>query len=416
MTFEPVQRLRVFYVPHPKRRRSVGTLIQVRGELLFEWDEAFLQSGLELSPLRLPARRGVVRAPAEPFEGLPGVFADSLPDGWGRLLQERRAQSAGLPPGRLGPLDRLALVGRLGMGALTYEPELGIEPPSVVDLPRLEVEVARVLDGRRSGELEELLALGGSPQGARPKVLAQVSGDDLVVIGDAAPRAGFTPVLVKFRSKDDDDHAGTLEHAYVRMAHAAGVDVPRTWMLGRSRRHPGFFAIERFDRVGDTRVHLHTFAGLVHARHDAPSVGYRELLQTTLTLTRDQAAVTEVFRRACFNVFAHNRDDHAKNHSFLMNERGRWTPSPAYDLTFSRGPGGEHALAIGNEGASPGVEQLQALGDEFGVRRVASLISDVAAAVREFESFAADAGVPRGLARRVAAALPVPRLRKRLSR
>jgi serine/threonine-protein kinase HipA len=191
------------------------------------------------------------------------------------------------------------------------------------------------------------------------------------------------------------------------MARAAGIDVPETRMLGRTRRSPGFFASRRFDRRDGHRVHLHTLSGLLHAPHTYPSLTYRDLLLATRRLTRNEADVSEMFRRACFNVFAHNRDDHTKNFAFLMSEDGRWRVSPAYDLTLSSGPGGEHTLLVGGEGRSPGVEHLQELAAESGIKRPRRIIDEVRTALSGFRRFAADAGLPKRVSERVAKTIGV---------
>lgn len=404
MNLTPVRRLAVFYEPEEDAPIKVGRLATKDGAILFEYDGEFLNRGLELSPFKLPLAPGVAEGRRDVFDGLMGVFEDSLPDGWGRLLIDRRAARAGLPPSALGPLDRLALVGARAMGALVYEPEVALEPPSVVRLADIEADAEAVLADAAGPDLDRLIALGGSPQGARPKALVQVGRDGSVVFGDRRHRAGCTPYLVKFRSRDDEPHAGTLEHAYMLMAAAAGLEVPPTRMLGRTRRHPGYFAIERFDRVGRTKLHQHTAAGLLHAPHWYPSMTYRDLLLATRRLTRNEAAVAELFRRACFNVFAHNRDDHTRNFAFLMDARGGWRPSPAYDLTFSRGPGGEHAMLIG-DGVEPGLADLRALADQLELRRTGSIIEQVRAAIDEFARHADEAGLPARVRDRVAAVI-----------
>jgi serine/threonine-protein kinase HipA len=403
----PVRRLAVLYEPEEGRRVKVGRLATKDREILFEYDTAFLDLGLELSPFRLPLRPGVVVGEPALWAGIMGLFEDSLPDGWGRLLIDRRAARAGLSPAALGPLDRLSLIGARAMGALIYQPEVDLAPPTVVSLPVIAADVAAVLHDAKGPDLDRLIALGGSPQGARPKVLVQVAGDGTVVYGDSRSHPGCTPYLVKLRARDDDAHAGTLEHAYTRMAARAGIDAPATTMLGRTRKHPGYFAIERFDRDGARKVHMHTLSGLLHAPHTYPSTTYGDLLLATRRLTRDEAAVTEIFRRACFNVFAHNRDDHTRNFAFLMSERGEWRPSPAYDLTFSLGPGGEHAMLVARAGANPTEQDLLELARSVDLRRPRPIIEQVRAAVDRFPHHADEVGLPRRVRDAVAKALGV---------
>jgi serine/threonine-protein kinase HipA len=410
MTIRPVQLLSVFYEPEQGRRHKVGRLATKDRQILFEYDPGFIDRGLELSPFKLPLRPGVVVGDPALFHGLMGLFEDSLPDGWGRLLIDRRAAKAGLRVAALGPLDRLALVGGRAMGALVYEPEVELEPPTVVSLPEIAAEVDAVLHDVTGPDLDKLIALGGSPQGARPKALVQIDDrDGTVVYGDRLHRAGCTPYLVKFRARDDDRHAGTLEHVYMRLAADAGIAVARTRMLGRTRAHPGYLAVQRFDRDGTRKRHMHTLAGLLHAPHVYSSVTYRDLLLATRRLTRDESSVAEMFRRACFNVFSHNRDDHTRNFAFLLDERGAWRPTPAYDLTFSPGPGGEHSMLVGTEGANPTEADLRELAASVDLKRPDAIIEAARAAVRGFPRRADQAGLPRKVTDEVWSAIE-PRL------
>jgi serine/threonine-protein kinase HipA len=147
---------------------------------------------------------------------------------------------------------------------------------------------------------------------------------------------------------------------------------------------------------------------LLHLPHGYPALDYADLLKVTRELTRDEAAVTEMFRRACFNVFAHNRDDHSRNFAFLMDEAGAWRPSPAYDLTFAQGPGGEHTMLVAGEGRAPGTEHLAALAARVDVKNRSEIIDEVRAVIRRFKRFADKAGVPARLRDRTAQALAVP--------
>ncbi len=407
MKLEPARVISVFFEPEKGLRLHVGRLALKNQQLLFEYDADFVERGLELSPFKLPLAPGVVTGDPTKFDGLMGVFDDSLPDGWGRLLIDRRAAKAGIPPEALSPLDRLLLVGHRAMGALVYEPQVELELPAVVQLPELEADTQAVLKGVSAVDLDRLVALGGSPQGARPKVLVQLSTDGTVVVGDSEPRPGFEAWLVKFRSRDDDQHAASLEHAYLLMASAAGIEVPASRLLGRTSRHPGFFAVRRFDRAGNKKLHLHTLAGLLNAPLRSAALTYRDVLKTARALTRNEGDVLELFRRACFNVLAHNRDDHARNFAFLMNARGTWRVSPAYDLTYSHGPGGEHTMLIDTEGANPTRAHLEKLAASVGLRRTADVIDEVRAAVSKFHRFADEAGVARSRAREVGRALGV---------
>jgi len=284
MTFEPVTQLRVSFAA---RGQVVGRLATRDGRIWFEYDPSFLTSGLQLSPFGLPLRPGAVEGPRAPFSGLHGLFDDSLPDGWGRLLLEREMERLGVGRARLRPLDRLAWIGRRGMGALAYEPVIeGPRPPATVDLSRLAHHALEVLEGEADALIPELLAVGGSPGGARPKALVWLGEDDVAIHGrEDASREAW---LVKFRSGDDGVDAGAVEFAYLELARRAGLDVPEARLFGGMEGEPGFVGVRRFDRrEGGARVHTHTFCGggkLAHHREGGShSEGTLGLLGTRRT-------------------------------------------------------------------------------------------------------------------------------------
>ena len=361
---------------------------------LFEYAPEFLAAGLPLSPLRLPLKPGVQTAPREPFAGMFGVFADSLPESYGRLMLDRRLRSVGRDPGAMTSLDRLALVGESGFGALRFLPadDLVDGDLPMPDLDRLQAEALAVIAGEPSDMLGALQRLGGSAGGARPKAQVWLGENDASLSTSQAP--GLDPWLVKFRAPGDPEDVGVLEAAYNAMASAADIEVA-PWRLLPSRTGPGHFASQRFDRDADGPLHLHSLAGLLEADPDGASVSYREYLRATQYLTRDVREVEAAFRRMAFNVIAHNRDDHARNHAFLMNASGEWRLAPAFDLTFSPGPGGEHYLAIDGEGRRPTRMHLLAEGASAGLpaKRLATILEQVAAAVAQWSRLAAAAGM-----------------------
>lgn len=408
MSFRPVEQLRVSLALETGTR-PVGRLALVQRRLLFEYDPSFLASPLPISPFYLAPRTGVFEEHRRVFDGLFGLFHDSLPDGWGRLLLDREMDRLGVGRERLGPLDRLAWVGARGWGALVYEPAHEVDaPPTLVDLVALAAESKAVLEGSAREVFPMLLALGGSSGGARPKVLLGYrESDDTLRAGRATLPKGYVPVLVKFASREDPADIGAVELAYNRMASLAGLLVARSWLLGAAGRHRGYFATERFDRPGRARVHAHSLSGLVHAHHAVPSTDYESLLRVTRLLTRDQRAVERVYRQMVFNVVAHNRDDHARNFAFLMDPDGTWRPSPAYDLTFSPGPGGEHWMTVAGEGGQPTRTHLIEVARRADVPAptAAQVIDEVREAVSRWDAVARDVGVGPASRRRVKEAL-----------
>ena len=324
--------------------QTVGRLGHRDRIVYLEYDDSFLTSGLELSPIRHAATRGLVRPyDASVFGGLHGVFNDSLPDGWGRLLVDRRARELGIDPATLTPLDRLACVGDQGIGALCYAPAADVwdATDSALDLDRLATNAHRVLTGDVSTVVSELGRVGGSPGGARPKALVAVNEQGDAVHGTEASASGYAHYLVKFRGDDDPEDAAQIEQAYATMARAAGVRMPETRLMAGGRGHH-YFATRRFDREGVKRLHAHSASGLLYADFRLPSLGYKDLVALTRAVTRDRREGRAMFALATFNVLSHNRDDHARQFTFLMSRDGKWRLAPAYDLTFATGPGGEH--------------------------------------------------------------------------
>ena len=405
MAFSPTELLTV-HLDARGQRRKVGRLAFKDRRVLFEYDASFIASGIEISPIKLPLRPGVFTADTTIFDGLFGVFNDSLPDGWGRLLLDRTVEKHGIYRGQLNPLDRLAYVGRHGMGALSYEPELGFENPddAPLALDKLAEEAAAVLEGEGEAVLEELLRLNGSSSGARPKIVAQVSADKKRIIhGRQELQPGFAHWMIKFPSSQDAKDVGAIEYAYSLMAKDAGVEMPETHLF-RTKRNK-YFGTKRFDRDGDARIHMHSLGGLIHADHRSPSLDYDTVLRVTLALTRNIQDAEKAYALACFNVLAHNRDDHVKNFSFLLNARNEWKFAPAYDLVFSYGPGGEQSMLVMGEGRNPGMAQLQALGKQHGIKNALEILEKVKRAVAAWPRYAKQAEVSRKSTKEIAAKL-----------
>ncbi len=377
---------------------SVGRLASRDHKTYFEYDASYLKSGLEISPLRLPLKPGLSSFDYTLFEGLPGVFNDSLPDGWGRLLFDRALRSRGVLPSSISALDRLAHVGAHGMGALVYEPDHSqVEADGLLSLDKLAEQAQDVMDGRSEDVIQLLLDLNGSSAGARPKALIGVEkGRQRISHGVSDLPEGYEPWLVKFANTQDGADAGAIEYVYAQMAKEAGIHMPDVHLFP-ARQGAGYFAIKRFDRDGQKRFHMHTACGLLHSDFRIPSLDYEDLLALTGILTRDVREVEKMFRLAVFNVMAHNRDDHAKNFSFLMNKEGQWKLSPAYDLTFSSGPRMEQSTSVMGEGKNPGVIHLKKLGEGAGLpaTQIAAIIEQTQAALGGWFAKAKEYGVSK---------------------
>ncbi len=391
-----------------KTPRTVGHLLDDAGRIHFQYADDFLGGGVQLSPFKLPLGPGVRSDGLPDFHGLHGLFYDSLPDGWGLLLMHRRMRALGVNPDRISVLAWLRYLGTRAMGALTYHPAEGPDADTALEvgLNTLANEALAVHEGRVEEVLPELELAGGSPGGARPKVLVALGPKGRLLAGTAATPKGFRQWLVKFAAKDELAGASALEELYARMARASGLRMPKTQLL-RLERGRQCFATERFDRTPNGRVHVHTLSGLLHASHRLPSLDYAALLQVSGALTRSQGEVIEAFRRLCFNVLACNRDDHGKNFSFLMTEDGEWRLSPAYDLTYSEGLRGHHTTSIRGQTRTIRREDALALALEQGISRAQALkvMNQVESGVARFSTLARALEVPKKTAERVAARL-----------
>jgi serine/threonine-protein kinase HipA len=406
-----MKKLEVRFTRSPGDSLHVGTLAEDRGRAYFEYAPGFLTAGLNLSPFRLPFEAGLFEHADRAFGPLPGLFDDSLPDGWGLLLMDRHFRSRGLNLAEISPLDRLSWLGTKTMGALTYHPPTNREniDASVFDLHDLARQSQELLAGSAVDVLPQLLRAGGSPGGARPKVLVGFDPNaGRILSGEDDLPDGVEHWIVKFAAKDDTPDAGTIEYAYALMAVAAGIDMPPTRLFETSEGDC-FFGVKRFDRDGNRRYHVHTFGNLIQSNFRIPSADYADLLKATSLLTRNHQDVLRAFRRMAFNVLAHNRDDHVKNFAFILDDAtGDWSLSPAYDLLFTPGPGGEHTLSLAGEGKNPGRAHMLRLAEQADVskREAGGIIEQVQASVARWKDYAAQAGVSRGSVRRIAQSLP----------
>jgi len=379
--------------------RRVGTLSAgARGTVHFEYSSAWLATGFDLSPKSSLQFTPVLQQETDPlFKGLHGVFADSLPDGWGHLLMDKALrQQQGWHPSEITPLDRLSYMGSRGMGALTYAPEMEeVTGNTSVDLGALALAAANFTSGQDDDVLRELMLLGGSPGGARPKVVLArnaVTGESISGFSELPP--DYEHWLVKFRAQPDPMDAGRAEYVYARMATLAGLDMPSTDLIEVKvdRQLESFFAVKRFDRVGDRAVHMLSMSGYLNASHRLPSIGYETILSATWRITQSTEEVAKAFRLMVFNVLACNRDDHAKNFAFLHD--GSWRLSPAFDLTMSAGPGGEHSSDINGSG-NPTRKDIMAIAGMFHITDAERIVEEVRDAVSQWPAMAAMYGVSR---------------------
>lgn len=391
----PIEIINVFF-KHYDYDVIMGRLAIINGKILFEYSSDFLKLGIEPSPFKLPLTTGATECNDSLFNGIFGIFDDSLPDGWGRLLIDRYLKNKGVNINTLSPLDRLACVGQNGMGALAYIPDYSPELNKNinVNLDNIYVEIQRVLEGEADEVIEELIKLGGSSGGARPKIVCQVSADkNKIIHGQNLLIKGYTHWIIKFKSKIDAIDEGKIEYAYSQMALEAGIDIPETHLF-KSKSGNAYFGIKRFDRQGDKRVHMHSACGLLHASHRLPSLDYEDLLKATYILTKDIRQVEKMFRIACFNIYAHNCDDHSRNFSFLLDENDKWIVSPAYDLTYSSGIRGEHITSVLGKG-NPQKKDLIETGNKFNLKNVKIIIEQIETVINDWEKYAKKSGISK---------------------
>jgi serine/threonine-protein kinase HipA len=381
----------------PNDNVPVGRLALDGRQAVFGYDEAFIAGGQQLVPGWPTPDRSVVR-PKNPraFQGLHGAFADSLPDAWGQEIMRRRAAERGLDYDGLSALDRLALVGHTGVGALIYRPDYSDPAVGNIDLDALAAGSEAVLTGSATTVVEQLAALGGSSGGARPKVFVARNAAGHTIGGTADIPDGYAASIVKFRGSMDRRDIGPLEAAYADMARAAGIDVSPTVLIPASGGAPGYFATCRFDRTpANGRVHVLSVAAILDVDWSQPAIDYTGLLSMVTGITRDFSAVEQMFRRMAFNVLAINRDDHTKQFAFMQTRAGEWQLAPAYDLTLSPGPGGEHYLAVNGKGKNITVDDILSVAKAAGIKppRARAIVEDVRGAVAQFGEIAKRYGV-----------------------
>ena len=341
-----VNKLSVLY-----HERKVGELTMTPDNrcCAFQYDKEWLVSGFSISPLDLPLTSNLFVAKPEPFWGNFGIFEDSLPDGYGRYLLSRLLRKEGIDDGKLTPIQRLSIVGCSGMGALCYLPEAYInEDKSLPELDEMQQMALDVLSEKSDIGEDILYFNSGNSGGCRPKCL--VHNDE----GDW---------LVKFRHTYDPKDMAQMEYRYNEIARRCGIQVADFKLLQGK-----FFASKRFDIEDGERVHVATAGALLNESIHNPKLDYRTLLHLTGFLTQDPQQVDEMFRRMVFNVLADNKDDHAKNFTFICRA-GKWSLAPAYDLTLCKeGYNGEHATSVNNQG-NPNIEDMLVVGESIRIPR-----------------------------------------------
>ena len=404
-----------------------------RGVGVFQYTPEFAQSRIEPSPLMMPLTDASYEFPSlsrETFKGLPGMLADSLPDKFGNALINAWLSRQGRDPGSFTPVERLCYTGTRGMGALEFEPHLG---DVATTARKIEIESAlinlinRVLDdrialaGKFTGDddqrvIEDILRVGTSAGGARAKaVLAWNSETQEFRSGQAAAPKGFSHWLMKFDgvtgNKDkevaDPQGYGRIEYAYYLMAKAAGIEMNECRLHEEGGR--AHFMTKRFDRTQDgDKLHMQSLGAMMHYDFNMNGAyAYEQALQTIRRLGLPRSDMEQQIRRTYLNILARNQDDHVKNIAFLMNRKGEWRLSPAFDVAYSYNPTGswtsQHQMSLSGKRDRFSVDDLikyAGIGD-VKKTKARNILSEVSHAVADWKKFASDAGVSRSDADRI---------------
>ena len=386
--------------------REVGRLcIDPRRHLpYFEYNREWIETGLDISPLdasiKLPQNlRPIFGASEKIYQKLPPCLADSLPDAWGNALFEQWRLQQGIKPGEITSLDKLAFIGKRAMGALEFFPETydfnfseDLKLKALIDLAEqiyTQRENAHIAPDQ-SLTMQALMAVGTSAGGRQPKAIIAINSETGAIrSGQIGGLSGYEYCILKLGIKERS--TAELEMTYYEMAKKAGIRMMPCWLMDvEGDKH---FVTKRFDREGEKKLHMQTLAALYP---EADS--YERLLWVCRKMRLSERDSEEVFRRMVFNILANNTDDHNKNFSFLMDEQGRWSLSPAYDLTYIFNTGGflpetRHCLMIRGKYEDITIEDVKALAAENGIRKAESIIDEVGKAVLEFRALAEQNGV-----------------------
>lgn len=392
----------------------VGTLVatedKYRSKVCFYFDSNFVKTGYDIAPLQASisgvlAQRGLPVYPEEDkmFGGLPSFIADSLPDHWGNTVFNEWAKVHHIRPRDLTPLDRLAYIGRRGMGALEFIPPTAkeMETPFKVEITELYKLAQQALSEAKGFNypitsdfvIESLFKVGTSAGGRRPKAVVNINFNDGQCYSGQVPTPlpGYTPMIIKF-----DEHLDIpttrIEYSYYLMAKEAGVQMmPCRLLEGDNEVH---FLTERFDRKGNEKVHVQTLAAL------NPSANtYEELFETACKIGVPLAELQLLFRSTVMNVLGGNVDDHNKNFSFLMSRDGKWHFAPVYDYTFTVDPSAphyinRHSMMINGKTQEITRGDLLGLAKKYNIKSAETFIEKAVNIVGNYQNYGEKAGVP----------------------
>jgi serine/threonine-protein kinase HipA len=407
--------------------RTIGAVALETGNdvAAFEYDPAFAQSGIEISPLTMPLSRRVYTFPGlsrTTYYGLPGLLADSLPDKFGNALIDAWLATQGRQPGSFNAVERLCYTGARGMGALEFAPAIG---PKARQASRIQIEklvelASDVLTHRnnlrvsfsdegREQALTDILRVGTSAGGARAKaVIAWNPSTNEVRSGQVPAGEGFEYWLLKFdgvrgnrdKELEDPQGYGVIEYAYSRMARDCAIDIGKCRLFEENGRQ--HFMTRRFDRLaGGEKLHMQSLCALAHYDFNmAGAYAYEQALLVIRQLGLPMSVIEEQFRRMVFNIVARNQDDHVKNIAFLMDKNGHWSLSPAFDMTYSFNPAGSwtasHQMTMNGKRDDFTMDDFKACARAASMKRgrAETIVGEVREVVSRWKEYAGQAGVP----------------------
>ena len=392
--------------------KKLGTLYDNDGFIQFQYDAKFIENGFNISPYKLPFTTELYsNIDNRYFQTLAGVFFDSLPDKFGTKVLEAYYESKGVSSHELSVLQKLIFLGKRGMGALEYEPSEKILDIADIAEP-LEIRAMydaskKIIQGKPTQAINEMLLFmdsGASAGGARAKAVVGWDRDTNIIISGSGELAdNYEHWLVKFDTEDEHKNPldyTKLEYIYMNMAKECGIATPQMDLIKDDKLT--HFAIKRFDRIDNKKFHMHSLASMVHVNfNEQLHYSYDEAIRMVRFITKDAQAVEEFYKRMVFNVLGVNQDDHAKNTSFLMNEQGEWSLSPAYDITYAKGQNytKNHQMSIFGKVNNFTKEELVEFGVKFGLKKdnVLEIIDTTAKIVSSFSQRAKELDIREDL-------------------
>ncbi|MGL1886268.1 MAG: type II toxin-antitoxin system HipA family toxin [Reichenbachiella sp.] len=400
------------YLQFSKQEERIGQLILDGRSILFKYSDAYLEAGGNLSPNQLKFDDNPQTTKEKPFNGLFGVFADSLPDAWGHLLIKKRLSADRIAIESLNALDYLTFAGKNSMGALQYRPSVELAQEAIeINLDKLNNNISEVLSGKSTVVIDDMFGRGGSPGGARPKIYAGYNPKtDSLISGIASLPEGYEHWIIKFAADVDAEDIANIELAYYKMALDSGIEMSECSVFN-SDTGKSYFGTKRFDRVGNDKLHMLSAAGLLHDDYEHSTLDYGNLIFQAKKLINNARAGEQMFRRAVFNVLAHNRDDHSKNFAFLMDAKGVWSLAPAYDLTFSSSSQGYHSTACARNYIDPGRKELLELADALSISKAKVIVDEIKSIIDGWRAFAELSGVSETSLKTIETSLKIIRKR-----